>query len=508
MATVLLLLMVWTDVLGHNRGNVATRPASVAAAKTAKKSAEAVRSPASAPLDADGAQERIATQLRQADISPESGFQSEHFRYWQVIGPFEYASFSEAFDAVHTVETGPVDLTRTYQEGSATRHWQPCQSPQNDVDVVQATAPPPSGRVGVYYAVCWGQLPGDLRRLRGEFGVKCGFKYWNNGQLAGARVRAYGYHGFAATSAQGGFKLGWNELLVKLVVPAEQSRNGKFHLSLTTRQDSFGQPTTNNLPEIRLQPPDGRPTSRAMSRLLSEGAPQSVVLVDLGGEVKLEMVLIPAGEFLMGTPGYRGDEEQHPVRITKPFYLGKYLVTKEQWEAVMRDNPSDFKGPKNPVDNVSWNDCQQFLAKLNRKVGPGGGNFELPTEAQWEYACRAGSATRYCFGNEESGLDEYAWYGKSSGGRTQPVGKKKPNAWGFYDMHGNVYEWCQDWYDNGYYTKSPTDDPTGPSGGAYRVIRGGCCSNPAGSCRSASRGRLAPDFRRIPLGLRVARVAE
>ena len=200
--------------------------------------------------------------------------------------------------------------------------------------------------------------------------------------------------------------------------------------------------------------------------------------MDLGSGVKLEMVLIPGGRVPDGLArfgqGRLSDEKpQHRVRITKPFYLGKYLVTQEQWEAVMGSNPSHFKGPKNPVEQVSWDDCQKFLEKLNAKSGPGAGKFQLPTEAQWEYACRAGSTTRYCFGDDESGLGEYAWYGANSGGKTHPVGEKKPNAWGLYDMHGNVWEWCQDWYDGGYYANSPTDDPTGPATGSYRVFRGG-----------------------------------
>ena len=180
------------------------------------------------------------------------------------------------------------------------------------------------------------------------------------------------------------------------------------------------------------------------------------------------------------------------MRITKPFYLGKYLVTQEQWEAVMGNNPSRFKGPKNPVETVSWDDCQQFLDKLNAKVGVRGGKFQLPTEAQWEYACRAGSTTTYCFGDDESGLGEYAWYATNSGGRTHPVGEKKPNAWGLYDMHGNVWEWCQDWYDGSYYANSPTDDPTGPTTGSSRVFRGGSWRERARGCRSALRVASCP----------------
>ena len=134
------------------------------------------------------------------------------------------------------------------------------------------------------------------------------------------------------------------------------------------------------------------------------------------------------------------------MTITKPFYLGKYEVTQEQWEAVMGSNPSHFKGPKNPVEQVSWDDCQQFLVKLNAKSGGQGSKFVLPTEAQWEYACRAGSTGKFCFGDDEKQLGEYAWYEANSGDKTHPVGEKKPNTFGLHDMHGNVWEWCQDWY--------------------------------------------------------------
>ena len=233
------------------------------------------------------------------------------------------------------------------------------------------------------------------------------------------------------------------------------------------------------------------------------------ISVELGGGMKMEMVLIPAGEFMMGSPDSDKDAQpnekpQHRVRISKPFYLGKYLVTQEQWEAVMGSSPSNFKGPKNPVEQVSWDDCQGFVEKLNAKVG--GGKFSLPTEAQWEYACRAGSTGKYCFGDEESGLGEYAWYSANSESKTHAVGEKKPNAWGLYDMHGNVWQWCQDWYDGGYYANSPTDEPTGPSGGAFRVLRGGSWADPARGCRSADRGRFTPQGRGNNLGLRVSRV--
>ena len=244
------------------------------------------------------------------------------------------------------------------------------------------------------------------------------------------------------------------------------------------------------------------------SRAKALGIPVEIT-VDLGGGVKLEMVCIPAGEFLMGSPdsdkaAQPSEKPQHRVRITKLFYLGRYLVTQEQWQAVMGNNPSFFPGSKNPVEQVSWDDCQQFAEKLNAKVG--GWKFSLPTEAQWEYACRAGSTTKYCFGDNESQLGEYAWYGANSGGMTHPVGKKKPNAWGLYDMHANVWQWCADWYDHDYYAKSPTDDPPGPARGWIRMFRGGSWCVPAGGCRSAYRRDYAartpeqrPGFPRLGL---------
>jgi formylglycine-generating enzyme required for sulfatase activity len=229
--------------------------------------------------------------------------------------------------------------------------------------------------------------------------------------------------------------------------------------------------------------------------------------VDLGGGIKLELVLIPAGEFMMGSPDsdkFADSQEkpQHRVRITKPFYLGKYLVTQEQWEAVVGNNPSHFKGPKNPVEYISWDDCQKFLKRLNDKMG--GGKFQLPTEAQWEYACRAGSTTRYCFGDDEKQLGEYAWYIANADGKTHPVGEKKPNAWGLFDMHGNVWEWCQDWY-GGYGTEAVTD-PTGLATGSFRVFRSGSWPYPAKYCRSAYRYVYEPGIHSYRLGFRVSHV--
>jgi formylglycine-generating enzyme required for sulfatase activity len=248
--------------------------------------------------------------------------------------------------------------------------------------------------------------------------------------------------------------------------------------------------------------------------------PPKELTLDLGKGVKLELVRIPAGEFMMGSPDADKaasdvEKPRHRVRISKPFYLGKYMVTQEQWEAVMGNHPSNFQGPKNPVEQVSWDDCQQFLGKLNARFSrqpqaplPDEGKFRLPSEAQWEYACRAGSTTQFYFGDDEKQLGQYAWYGENSGRKTHPVGEKKPNAWGLYDMHGNVWEWCQDWHDGGYYAKSPADDPTGPATGSDRVIRGGSWSLVAALCRSSCRFFYPPGFRFSRVGFRVARMPD
>jgi formylglycine-generating enzyme required for sulfatase activity len=241
-------------------------------------------------------------------------------------------------------------------------------------------------------------------------------------------------------------------------------------------------------------------------------SPPKQIAVDLGGGLKLELVLIPAGGFLMGSPDADkrttpDETPQHWVRINRPFYLGKYPVTQEQWQAVMGSNPSRLKQPKDPVEMVNWDHCQVFLGKLNAKTGGQGGKFVLPTEAQWEYACRAGSAKRYCFGDDQAQLGAYAWNKATSGDiATHPVGQKKPNAWGLYDMHGNVWEWCQDWYDEDYYVLSPADDPTGPAEGTERVHRGGMWSNSPAGCRAAFRTYDPPTLCDVRLGLRVAQI--
>jgi formylglycine-generating enzyme required for sulfatase activity len=201
----------------------------------------------------------------------------------------------------------------------------------------------------------------------------------------------------------------------------------------------------------------------------------------------------------------QGETPVHKVTISKAFYLGKYEVTQEQWQATMGENPSQFKGPKNPVENVSWDDCQSFLEKLSKKFP--GRPFRLPTEAEWEYACRAGSAAEYCYGDDVAKLGEYAWYESNSVKTTHPVGQKKPNAWGLYDVHGNVWEWCADWL--AAYSGDDQRDPKGARAGVARVLRGGSWSCDARDGRAADRDSNAPGARySYGSGLRAARTLE
>jgi formylglycine-generating enzyme required for sulfatase activity len=266
---------------------------------------------------------------------------------------------------------------------------------------------------------------------------------------------------------------------------------------------------------------------------------------EMTNSIGMKLVLIPAGEFMMGnshtaeeehaafkghamfisTDTFALDDEypQHRIRVTKPFYLGLHEVTQGEYQKVMAANPSYFSangGGKDvaagqdtsrfPVESVSWEDAVEFCRRLSQKEGD---TYRLPTEAEWEYACRAGTTGRYCCGDSGDGLGEYAWYSDHS---IHPVGQKRPNAFGLCDMHGNVSEWCMDWYDSGYYTRSPVDDPPGsPSGesirtldfdlGPSRVLRGGSYDGGSFSLRSADRLRLSQDDRGKNTGFRVIR---
>jgi formylglycine-generating enzyme required for sulfatase activity len=219
----------------------------------------------------------------------------------------------------------------------------------------------------------------------------------------------------------------------------------------------------------------------------------------------MRLAPVPAGTFTMGSNPDEGDREpdEGPTRkvtITKPFCVGVFEVTQEQYETVMGSNPSRFKGPHRPVEGIWWSDAARFCERLSEKAER---TVRLPTEAEWEYACRAGTTTRFCFGDRYGDLPEYAHYtaallssaplGEALPG-TSKVGSYKPNRWGLHDMHGNVFEWCSDWYRDSYSGLAEID-PEGAPGGAYRVLRGGSWASPPWQCRSAYRHRFTADGR-------------
>ena len=229
--------------------------------------------------------------------------------------------------------------------------------------------------------------------------------------------------------------------------------------------------------------------------------------------INMEFIRVPAGTFFMGAQdlenGSSKEKPRHKVHISQSFYLSKYEVTQKQWMAVMGSiNPSNFLSPDRPVDEVSWNDVQAFIQKLGAIEKTH--SYRLPTEAEWEYAARAGSETNYCYGNDPEGVDlnRYAWFERNSDKQTHPVGLLSPNAWGLYDMHGNVTEWVQDRYDKEYYSNSPDKDPQGPTTGRKRVVRGGAWINQAYSCRSAARGYYSADYTDSDFGFRIVKAIE
>ncbi|WP_417380102.1 bifunctional serine/threonine-protein kinase/formylglycine-generating enzyme family protein [Gimesia sp.] len=236
--------------------------------------------------------------------------------------------------------------------------------------------------------------------------------------------------------------------------------------------------------------------------------------IEIKNSLGMKFRIIPPGKYLMGSPESeehrQEDEYQHPVWITKPYYLATTVVTQKQWKSIMGTTPWKRKaqveeGDSNPATFVNWNDAQQFIGKLNQREGV---NYRLPTEAEWEYACRAGSASAYAFGKSPENLKEYAWFNTkifrgTSETNTHPVAQKQANGFGIYDLHGNILEWCQDWYEDIYYLISPTYDPSGPNSGSQRVTRGGCWGFGAQKCRSASRNSSGPLARNRRLGFRI-----
>jgi len=247
------------------------------------------------------------------------------------------------------------------------------------------------------------------------------------------------------------------------------------------------------------------------SKTSSAGSVTNTSAVPAGPEAKTGLVLIQGGRFTMG------DKEQvdapvHDVAISS-FYIDRYLVTQGQFQNLMGDNPSRWKGDKNPVEQVRWSDAVKFCNQRSQaeKLRPcydlktwkcnfDADGYRLPTEAEWEYACRAGTTTAFFFGDNPSKLGDYAWFEKNSGGRPQAVGQKQPNAWGLYDICGNVWQWCNDFYKVDYYKESPEKDPRGPDEGQTKVVRGGAWRFKPETCRSGYRYNENPGYADVCFG--------
>jgi len=236
--------------------------------------------------------------------------------------------------------------------------------------------------------------------------------------------------------------------------------------------------------------------------------PEAPYPPEIRNSIGMRFMLLPAGSFRMGDPSGKGDEDERPVHqveLDSPFYMGAFEVTQRQYELLMGKNPSQWKGKDHPVDNVSWRDVTAFCNLLSRlpEEKTAGRVYRLPTEAEWEYACRAGTQTHFNCGDDPEAFAKAAWFKQNSQNQTHPVGTKAPNAWGLHDMHGNIWEWCQDWYGN--YPNSRVKNPQGPSSGSKRVLRGGAFGSSPVVCRSESRHRFPPeaatDF--IGIGFRV-----
>jgi formylglycine-generating enzyme required for sulfatase activity len=232
----------------------------------------------------------------------------------------------------------------------------------------------------------------------------------------------------------------------------------------------------------------------------------------LANSIDMVLIRIDPGKFTMGSPKTEikreEGEDEHQIEISKTFYMGKYEVTQAQFQAVVGKNPSYFKGDKLPVDSVSWADAKVFCDKLSKKENK---VYTLPTEAEWEYACRAGTKTSFCLGNvistDQINYNGNKIYGDGKKGvfrkKTMEVGSLPPNKWGLHDMHGNVWEWCEDWYNDDYYKTSPKQDPKGAEKGESRVLRGGSWESAPEECRSANRGQSPPGEGYNHVGFRV-----
>jgi formylglycine-generating enzyme required for sulfatase activity len=284
--------------------------------------------------------------------------------------------------------------------------------------------------------------------------------------------------------------------------------DNNVYLSGWTKADLFGiNNGTGNMFIVKFDGEKGQKISGY------EGPKQGDIITN---SIGMKLVYIPAGDFMMGcNDGNSNEKPVHKVTISKDFYMGVTEVTQAQYKALMGTNPSYFKGDNNPVERVNRDDAMEFCRKLSQSDGK---IYTLPTEAQWEYACRAGTTTKYSFGNSESELYKfgnycdksnttgYSWQDKRHDDgydKTAAVGSYRPNNFGLYDMHGNVWEWCRDWFDESYYSKAGKVDPENTQNTGFHLLRGGNWRNWASICRSATRFRLTPGYRSNSVGLRV-----
>ncbi len=275
----------------------------------------------------------------------------------------------------------------------------------------------------------------------------------------------------------------WSSVLTFLAFAAYMAF--KFGFFAPKPESKLGLPSYLKLRDTAQLPILTKPNYTTINKLLS---------------VEPAMVTVEGGNFKMGS----NEDYEKPVHSVtlSSFEIGKYEVTQAQWKAVMGNNPSNFKGDDLPIENVSWNDVQDFLQKLNAKTGK---NYRLPTEAEWEFAARGGAKSKIYTYSGSNSVDDVAWLNDNSNNKTHAVGTKQANELGIYDMSGNVWEWCSDWYDENYYKNSPTQNPKGPNNGDTRVLRGGSWFNNSNGCRIANRGRSDLAFRYNSIGFRVAR---
>ena len=290
------------------------------------------------------------------------------------------------------------------------------------------------------------------------------------------------------------------KIILFLLCLATLNTMGQTNGTITRQRKTTAKKETQQRKRTQAAPKKTQPARQAQQQKPAVSTSMPKVSLD---DIMRNMVYVEGGTFTMGATAEqkkttKSEKPTHSVTLSS-FYIGKYEVTQSLWKAVMGSNPSRFEGDNLPVERVSWNDCQTFLRKLNAMTGQ---NFRLPTEAEWEFAARGGNRNR---GYQYSGsnvLSDVAWYDDNSGSKTHNVGTKAPNELGIYDMSGNVWEWCQDWYGD-YHGYSQTN-PTGPSSASGRVNRGGSWYNYARYCRVAVRGSYAPDGRGSDLGLRLA----